>query len=424
MRILIYHMRYRLDATGTGPLVADLATDLAALGDDVRVVTSVPHYGMSEVPDEFRGRLIHRGADSGVRLWRTTGYARAQANVLHRGLDYMLYSALSVPAGIHSGACDVVLGIAPPITVGPVGWATARLRRCPFVFVAQDIWPDGLISMGNLRSRSAIAAFRLLEKIVYRVSSSIVVVSEGMKENLTAKGVPAAKIEVIPNWVDTDVIQPMERQNAFRTDLGLTDRFVVLFAGNLGFAADLERVLGAARLLRGESRFVFLLVGSGSAKPALMQAAEGERLSNVVFVPTQPANKLPEILAASDLSLVTLKKDMGRVSVPSKIYSYMASARAILACVPASSEAKRLIEESGCGVWVPPDAQQALAQAIVEMSRDPSLLELMGQRGRQYAMKHCSRSAALAAYHRLLHDLVQSPSSGKAGSRRQEGAEG
>jgi colanic acid biosynthesis glycosyl transferase WcaI len=298
------------------------------------------------------------------------------------------------------------------------------LRWCPFVFVAQDIWPDGLISMGNLKSGSAIAAFRFLEKMVYRVASRVVVVSEGMKENLTAKGVPAAKIEVIPNWVDTGVIQPMERQNSFRADLGLMDRFVVLFAGNLGYAADLEQVLRAARLLQGESKLVFLLVGSGSARSALMRAAEEERLSNVVFVPTQLASKLSEVLAAADLSLVTLRKDMGRVSVPSKIYSYMASARAILACVPATSEAKRLVEVSGCGVWVPPDAPEILAETIVEMSRSPESLALMGQRGRQYATNHCSRSAATMAYHRLLHNVVSNSSSGMAGTRKSECPEG
>jgi colanic acid biosynthesis glycosyl transferase WcaI len=424
MRILIYHMRYSPDATGTGPLVTELAMDLAALGDDVRVVTSVPHYGSDRVPDEFRGRLIYRGVEQGVSLWRTAGIARTRSSVFYRGLDYAMYTALSAPAGVATGPCDVVLAIAPPITVGLAGWAAARWRRCPLVFVAQDIWPDGLVSMGQLRSGIGIRAFRLLERLIYRMSSRVVVVSEGMRENIKAKGVSAERIHVVPNWVDTDAVKPMEKDNAFRRGLGLSDRFVILFAGNLGYAAGLEQVLAAARLLRGEERFAFLLVGSGSTKESLVRAAEEERLPNLVFAPTQPVERLPEVLAAADLSLVTLRSGMGNLSVPSKIYSYMASGRPILAYVPADSEVKRLVEEAGCGVWVSPDSPDNLAEMIRRMSSRSDVLDSMGKRAREYAARNCSRMSGAAAYHRVLHGAVaqfHDAGQGTRGGRTLEG---
>lgn len=408
MRILILHMRYAPDLTGTGPLVTELATDLAARGEDVAVVASVPHYGRADVPTEYRGGLFHDRIEDGVRVIRTMGWTRGLDSVVGRGADYVLYTALSLAAGFRLPRPDVVLCVAPPITVGLSGWLVRR--GAPLVLNAQDIWPDGLVSMGRLRSTWMIGLFQAFERWLYRRCRSISVLSEGMKARLMAKGVPANKVVVIPNWIDIDAWTPAPKANSFRAELGLENRFVVLFAGNLGYAAGLETVLEAAVLLRTEPAITFLVVGEGSAKKELTRRAAELGLDNVRFATTQPASRVPEVYGAADLSLVTLRKGMGQVSVPSKAYSIMASGRAILASVPEDSEIELLVKEAGCGVWVPPEDAAAMVRAIRELRGDKALLESFGAKGRRWVEDRHARSDAVSKYHQWLAEAAGQPS--------------
>ncbi|MGH2606028.1 MAG: glycosyltransferase family 4 protein [Anaerolineales bacterium] len=407
MRVLILHMRYAPDLTGTGPLVTELATDLAARGEDVAVVASVPHYGRSDVPREYRGGLFHERMESGVRVIRTMGWTRGLDSVIGRSADYLLYAALSTAAGLRLPRPDVVLCVAPPITVGLTGWL---LRRgAPLVLSTQDIWPDGLISMGRLRSPRMIRVFHAFEGWLYRQCRSISVLSEGMKANLISKGVPAEKVVVIPNWVDLGGWVPAPKANAFRNELGLENRFVILFAGNLGYAAALESVIETAALLRDEPAITFLIVGEGSAKKDLMRMAAEVPLDNVRFVTTQPASRLLDVYGVADLSLVTLRKGMGQVSVPSKAYSIMASRRAMLASVPQDSEIHRLVKEAGCGMWVPSEDAAAMARAIRELRGDVARLEAFGSNGRRWVQTHHARSQSVSKYHQWLAEAAGRP---------------
>jgi colanic acid biosynthesis glycosyl transferase WcaI len=415
MRVLIMHMRYRPDATGTGPLVTELAEDLASSGEDVTVVTSVPHYGRRQIPDEYRGRLIYKSLESGVSVRRTFSPVGHYRSTLGRGVDYAAYTALAGLSGIALGQVDVVLCVAPPITVSVSGWAVSLVRDCPVVFNAQDIWPDGLIQMGRIRSQAVIACFKWIERITYRKAARITVVSQGMRDNLLAKGVEPGRIEVIPNWVDTDRVQPVGSLGRFRTKHELNGKFVVLFSGNVGFAAGLDSVLEAAGHLRDEPRIVFLIVGEGSAKQALLHGAEAAGLRNVKFVTTQPTEDFPDMLASCDIGLVPLKKQMGSLSVPSKILAFMAAGRPILASVPDDSDVRRIVTEARCGVVVPAEDPRALAGAVRSLVAKTDLLETYGQNARWYAMANFSRRNLTGRYHALLLEVAGMRGDGIAG---------
>ena len=407
MRVLILHMRYWPEATGTGPLVTELAEDLAAAGEDVVVVTSVPHYGLPEIPAEFRGGLIHRALKSGVTVYRTLAPVAHVGSALGRGLDYAAYTVLASLAAISLGPVDIILCVAPPVTVGFSGWVVGFLRKCPTVFNAQDIWPDGLISMGRIHNQVLIAVLRRLEQLVYRTSNRITVVSEGMRKNVLSKGVAAGRVQVIPNWVDTERIHPVEGPNPFRNELALGESFVVLFAGNVGYAAGLESVLAAAGLLRGEPRICFLIVGEGSAKADLLRAAEREGLTNVRFLPTQPSGILSNVLGAGDVGLVPLREGMGAVSVPSKAYAIMAGGRPILAAVPTDSEIRHLVAEAKCGVCVPAEEPQALAEAVLRLAGEPDRLKEYGRNARSYVVERYSRAIMTSRYRKLLGEVIE-----------------
>jgi len=407
MRIMILHMRFHPDLTGTGPLITDLAADLVEMGDEVTVVTSMPHYGRREIPPEYHGRLLHHSNFNGVDLWRTFVYVPPNPSGFQRSINYLSYTFMSVVGGLMAKKPDVILCVNPPITVGFSGWLLGLARGAPLVFNVQDVWPDCLVIIDQLRSPLLINVFKHLEKFIYRVSARVTVLSEGMKENLTRKGVPAEKIVVIPNWANVETIRPVERENSFRVAHGLNGEFVVMFAGNLGFIAMLDKVLDAAKLLENEPHIKFLIVGAGNAKAGLVSRAGELGLKNVCFLPTQPQEVLPQMLGAADLSLVTLNQRLGQLNVPSKTCSIMASARPVLAAVPENSEIARLVKVADCGVNVPPEDPQSLSQAIRQLSSQPDKLRTYGANGRRYVEEHLPRRRLTALYHDLLQQVVK-----------------
>ncbi|MBS1790780.1 MAG: glycosyltransferase family 4 protein [Acidobacteria bacterium] len=406
MRVLILHMRFHPDLTGTGPLVTDLATDLVAMGNQVSVVTSMPHYGGKEIASEYRGKLIHRSNFQGVDLWRTFVYVPPNPSGFQRSINYLSYTLMSVVGGLMAEKPDVILCINPPITVGFSGWLVSLARRVPMVFNVQDVWPDCLVLIDQLRNPLLIRTFKHLEKFIYRASSRVTVLSEGMKENLLNKGVPEEKIEIIPNWANVETIRPVDKHNRFRVANGLNGDFVVMFAGNLGFIAMLENVVETARLLQHDPNIQFLIVGEGNAKPGLIHRANELGLNNIRFLPTQPKEMLPDMLGAADLSLVTLNKQLGQMNVPSKTYSIMASARPVLASVPLDSEIASLIKTANCGLGVPPEDPASLADAIQKLAGQPEQLCQFGVNGRRYVEEHLSRQKLTAKYNELLHEVA------------------
>jgi colanic acid biosynthesis glycosyl transferase WcaI len=376
------------------------------MGDEVAVVTSMPHYGKKDFDAQYRGRLIAREKFHNVEVLRTLVYVPPNPRGFFRSINYLSYTFMSVVAGCISTKPDVILCINPPITVGFSGWLVKLLRRVPMVYNIQDIWPDCLVIIDQLRNPLLIRIFKLLEKFIYRISARVTVLSDGMKQNLLSKGVHDKKISVIQNWADIDHIQPVSRNNRFSRTHGLNGKFIALFAGNLGFIAMLDIILDTAELLENDKNILFLIVGEGNAKAGLMKRAKEMQLPNVRFLPTQPKEVLPDMLGSADISLVTLNRHLGQLNVPSKTYSIMASGRAVLASVPDDSEIARLIKDADCGVLVPPENPEAIAHAIKTLSTQPELRARYGANGRDYVVKQFSRARLVRQYNQLLHQVA------------------
>ena len=398
-------MRFHPDLTGTGPLVTDLATNLAAMGDEVTVVTGMPHYGRSNVHSKYRGRLFQRENFQGVNVWRTFVYVPPNPKGFYRAINYLSYTFMSIIAGILCGPKDVILCVNPPITVGFSGWLVSLPHRTPMVYNIQDIWPDCIAIIGQLRNRLLFRIFQYLEKFLYKISARLTVLSHGMKQNLLNKGVRENKVTIIPNWADVDYIYPLPKENDFRAANGLNGHFVVMFAGNLGFIAVLNTVLDAAKLLQDDARILFVIIGRGNAKPDLIERAKVLDLTNIRFLSTQPKEVLPKMLAAADISLVTLDRRLGQLNVPSKTYNIMASNRPVLAAVPPDSEIAKLVQEAGCGVCVPPEDPKSMARAIKDLLNKPDELERYGKNGRSYVVANYSRPMLIRKYRQLLHEV-------------------
>jgi colanic acid biosynthesis glycosyl transferase WcaI len=404
VRILIVEPYYVPDGGPAAPLFAMLSQELALRGHQVTVLTAVPHYPSGRVPDTYRGWRVHRSSERGARVIRVPLPSVDRTNLGKRLFQFLAYQFGAVFCGwnIH---CDVFITITPSMAVWLPLVYFSILRRKPAVYSVHDVYPDAGMRLGIFRHKPVIKLMTYLEQSCARRAAIVRILSRSFEGAVTRLGVPESKIRLIYDWVDIDLIHPLPKANPFAIEHDLDRCFVVLYAGNMGLSQGLDCVLEAANILADEDiRFVF--VGDGTARQALFQTAMIRRLKNVAFIPFQPRSRLPEVLATADVSLVVLSQGMGYNSLPSKIFSILASGRPMIASIDPDSETWDLVERSKSGICIPPEDPARLAEAILSLKKNGALCQEMGQQGRQYALKHHSPSAAAEAFENILCEAM------------------
>jgi colanic acid biosynthesis glycosyl transferase WcaI len=285
--------------------------------------------------------------------------------------------------------------MSPPLTLGLTGWFIKLIRGGSLVFNIQDVFPDAAIQTGAITNKQIIRLAYWLERASYKRSDAVVLLSEDLRRNISQKVSPATRaiLHVIPNFVDTAAITPGQRMTSYRRELGIDDRLVVMYAGNVGFSQSLGMMIAAARQLPD---IAFVINGDGAARQSLQDHATG--ISNIYFAPYQPIERLSEVLATGDIHVVPLRAGLASVSVPSKSYSILAASRPVLAAIDEGSEIPRILAESGAGLSVPPDNENAFIEALRSLSINQNLRDRMGANGRVWVEQHASPGAVAAAY--------------------------
>lgn len=407
MRILFLTTYFRPESATNAILMTLLAEELTRLGHEITIITGMPHYDANRIADGYRGKLWMRDKHGNIPVYRVFLYVPSnKSSIAGRLLNYLSFNVLSIVAGLLVRRHDVLFVPSPPLTNGACGFLLSRLRRMPFVYNVQDIYPDVAVRLGVLKSQRVIRIFERLERFVYRKAAVVSVISESFRRNLLSKGVPNSKIKVISNFVDVDFVKPHLRDNAFSCKHGLNGKFVALFAGNVGLSQGLESVLEAAALLADLPDVLFAIVGSGTTKQALVDRAAEMKLSNVLFLPLQPYEKVPELYSSADVCLVPLRKGLSEDSVPSKLWTIMGVACAVVAAVDAESDTHAVVQEAGAGICVPPEEPSALAGAIRILHADRAECAKMGQRGRIYVETNYSCTAMARQYEALFAGLL------------------
>ena len=408
MHIKIVTISYYPDRIGIAPIADDLSRGLLERGHQVTVIAGLPHYPSWEVPAEYRRHPFRREIrHGGVSVWRSYLHASKRATVLARSAFYGSFTASASFNLMRSGSADAVLIISPPPTVNFAAAAFRRLHGAAVVLNVQDIVPDAPIAFGMMSNPLQIKVFRWLESYAYSSSDRIVVVAQSFVSNLRAKGVPAEKLHVIHNWIDTDEVRPLDRMNPFRLENGFgEDQFLVMYAGNIGLSQGLETVLEAAEALQSQDNIVFVLVGGGANLSKLQEKAGAMRLTNVRFIPTQPEMKW--VQAAADVSLVMQQSNVLDVNLPSKIPAIMASGRPMVAGLNRAGDAAAIVCEADCGLIIEPGNGAQLADAIRQLQDSRALRQRFADNGRHYAVAHFSRGTAHDAYEQLLTEAIGS----------------
>jgi colanic acid biosynthesis glycosyl transferase WcaI len=263
-----------------------------------------------------------------------------------------------------------------------------------------------LAATGMMPSPLAQRALGRLANWTYRRAAALTVVTPGFKTNLIAKGVPAEKIHVIPNWADEDIYRPLPRDEDLAAEHGLAGRFNVIYGGNLGAAQAMSSVLSAATLLQDLPPVQFVLIGDGLEEASLRQAARERGLENVRFIGRQPAEQMPYFFALADGLLVHLKRDpLFEITIPSKTVAYLACGRPILMAV--TGDAAEIVRSADAGLACPPEDPAALAQAVRNLyAMSPAQRDAMGQAGRRAFLANYTRSVLMNRYEALFGEVV------------------
>ncbi len=404
-RILFINQYYWPDHASTAQHLADLAESLAARGHECHVLTSRNRYKPGEP------KLPAAETHEGVHIHRVPATALGRGGFWIRMTDYLTFYACALVKAITLPRCDLVVTLTTPPIIGLVGVMLARLRGSRHVYWSMDLHPDASLALGKMsRTSPIVRLLAWLAAFVYRQADRVVVLGPYMADRVARKGVPDERIATIPVWSRRDEIEPIARMaNPLREQLGLGDRFVAMYSGNLGLAHSYDEFLEAARRLRGDQRIVFLFVGGGPRTAELRVAVEAEGLENVRFMDYVPRETLKRSLALADVHLISMRPEMTGIVVPGKLYGVMAAGRPALFVGPDHCETADAIREAGCGFTIAPGDSSGVAAAIERLAAEPRLAARMGEAGRLAFLAQFERKLCCHEWAELANEMIATP---------------
>src|SRR5215216_1878074 len=383
----------------------EMAQYLRERGHELVIVASDLNYQTGQRTVERHGLFTEQVID-GVRVLRSYIYPVLYRSYFWRIVSFFSFMLSSVGTALSVKDADLIMGTTPQLFQALSAWFVAFIRRKPFLLEVRDLWPEFGISMGVITNPIVIALARWLERFLYARATHILVNSPAYKEYIRAKGVPGSKITYIPYGTDVDMFNPSVDGMAVRQQLGLEDKFVVLYAGALGQANDIYTVLCAAKHLNEENHIRFVFWGDGKERPNLQSEAERLKLDNVIFAGVCPKKEMPFVIASSDVCLAILQNvPMFRTTYPNKVFDYMAAGRATVLVI--DGVIREVIESSNGGVFVKPGDDTQLAKTILALSKDRQRVQQMGMNAREYLVKHLDRRDRLEETLRFLQSLVK-----------------
>ena len=403
-RVLVIGINYAPEQTGSAPYTAGLAEMIADFAD-VEVMAGAPHYPSWRVEPEYQWRLRRREQRNGVDVRHFRHFVPRRQSALGRAMwdgSFVANVAISRPRR----APDVVIASTPSLGGAVLGARFAQRYRVPFGVVIQDLVGQGARQSGISGGAAVADAVGRVEGWTLRRADAVAVVSDAYREQLAIYRIDEARVRVLPNW--THIPDPREKPTSVRAELGWRDdEFVALHAGNMGLKQDLGNVIEAARTLEGRDgiRVRFVLCGDGNQRQVLRGRAAG--LSNVSFLDPVSSERYPDLLRAADVLVVNERASLRDMALPSKLTSYFAARRPVIAAVSSDGAcAQEIARTSGAAHIVAPGQPTELARAIQELSSDGERSASMAAAGGRFADAHLSRATAARRVRELVSDLL------------------
>jgi len=380
VHILLLNEYYPPDTSATAKMAA-MVVEALAERHRVTIVAGRPSYDPTE---KYPWRLLRRETKENITTERVGSTAFPRFQMLKRVSNYLSYLSFAVPRAIWIRA-DIVLAMTDPPIAGIAGALVARITRRPFVYNIRDLYPDMAVGGEIVRHGLAVRIWERMHRWALRRATRIIVLGDDMGDRIIRKGVDPARVVVVRDGVTApSELPPPSHPVSQEIRGGL--KFVALHAGNLGFYGAWDTLIEAARQLSAEANSAgigIVFVGEGARK-ARMVAAAGDAPA-VRFLPFRPASEIPFVLGAGDIHIVTVKRGLEGVIVPSKLYPILAAGKPVLVVSTPLTDAASIIAKAGCGVVVDPDDPAGVAAAIRELAAQPERVAEMGKRARAIA---------------------------------------
>lgn len=406
MNIVILSRYFPPEINSPANLLFELAKGLLGNGDKVTVVTGFPWHNIDELPEIYKGKIFLKHDMEGVEIIRVA-FPVFGPKAMKLAIGHLTAPLAAIIGGLFVKKPDIVYVYSPPLFMGLAAWILRLFKRVPFVFGVQDLHPQCYIDQGVLKNKLMIALLRAIEKFCYKKADLITVHSQGNKDYIISRGIKEEKIVIFHNWIDTDAMVPLPRNNDFSRRHDLDSKFVVGYAGTIGMSQGMLSIIDAANILKDEKGIEFFIVGDGIEKDALQKKAQYLGLNNVRFLEMQPKSLYPLVVASSDIGLVTLNAKVKTPVVPSKILSMMAAGRAIIASMPLEGDAPRIIEEAKCGICIGPEDPAFLAEKILFLYRNRDLCKEYGENGRKYIVNNYALNTISKKMKLLLSGIIK-----------------
>ena len=401
MKILLLPAYFYPEQAASSYLGDNIRQAMCESGAILELYAPMPTRGISkEVREEYKKRRMEHWHDGKLEIHRFLMYGEGKNPIL-RALRYVFCWCAQFWKGLCAKDIDLIyLASTPPIQ-GMLGGLLKKIKKVPFVYNLQDIFPDSLAGTGLAKKDGLLWKIgRGIENFTYRNADKIIVISEDFKRNIMEKGVPEEKIVVVYNWVDEEAVKHVPREENKLFDMYGLDRkkFYVTYSGNIGLTQNMDMLLEVAKELETtEPEIQFVLIGEGAYKKRVEEIIAEKNIGNVTLLPFQPYEDISHVFSLGDVGLVISKPGVGENSVPSKTWSILSASRPVLANFD-ENELKSIVAENQCGIFTKAGDKEAFKQAILDLYHDREHCEQLGRNGREFILKNLTRAVGTQKY--------------------------
>lgn len=398
--LLIYAHYYHPDVASTGQILKELAEGMLD-AFNITVICVVPSY-TGTVALAYKIKKYYEEEINGIKILRIRVPDFSKTNKISRIKNIFAYFFRSVFATFKVGKQDYVYAISqPPVLGGCLGVIGKWIKHAKYIYNIQDFNPEQIIAIGYYKSKLVLKAMMWVDKFSCKIADKVIIVGRDMVETLKGrfKGENVITYCIINNWIDEKEIYPLPVDNekviAFKRKYGLDGKFIIMYSGNIGLYYDLENLMRVITKFSNKEDVVFAFVGEGSVRDKLVLYKEEHHLDNVKFIPYQDKADLIYSLNTADVHWVVNAQGIKGVSVPSKLYGVMAAGKPVLGVLEKGSEARLIIEETGCGFVTEPNNYNEVTKIIQKFIEERDAIGNMGVSGREYLVRNLTKELSI-----------------------------
>lgn len=410
MKILLLPSYYYPEGVSSPYISRNRNERFADEGWDMVVYTPTPSRGISESLCKEYSKKEHRRESylNGHIIVNRFPLLSEKKSPIIRAVRYFVQNLKQFNRAVfcsEARQCDMMLIASTPPTQGAMAALVKKIRHIPFVYNLQDVFPDSMVGAGLAKEGGLLWKIgRLIEDFTYRNADKIIVISEDFKKNILQKGVPEEKIEVIYNWVESDIVKPVaKRFNPLFDEFSLNrDQFTIVYAGNFGNAQNINIIVDAAVAL---PNIQFALFGTGGIEKEIRNRIVSGSIKNVHLIPFQPYNRVGLVYSVGDACVVSCKPGLGGSAMPSKTWNIMSCGRPVIASFD-DGEMKQIIEKNECGVFTQAGNLDEFVNAIKSLSEDRPRCDKMGDNARRFIMNNLTKEIGTQKYVDVINSLI------------------